>query len=366
VWIRDQQIEQADFAYRQATAKEQTGSANLADVAQTRLALASFNASLIAAQASLLDQEAALRSILGLVHSSTEEYIPTSPPTDVEPAFDWDGIVVLAEEQRPDLIELKLVIEADQQLLLQARNQARPQVDAVALYRWNGLEGEMPIGTDLRSGDGDFSDWQLGVNFSVPIGLRRSRAGLRRQELILARDQVNLHQAMLTVVHTLAAQIRSLDSLYAQYEALVETRIASEENLRQQVGEWQSGRTDFITLLQAITSWGNSVSSVAATLTQYNTSLANLERETGTILEVHGVRLFEERYCSLGPLGSLGKGRCYPRSMHPTENSDRYEAGEKPSEEFFDLQKPDVSREDRPPREPPAPSPQNVLGPPRN
>ncbi|MCA9213788.1 MAG: TolC family protein [Planctomycetales bacterium] len=362
VWVRNQQIKLAEQTHRSAELNFQARRVNAATVAQAQLALANFRASLIAAEATLLDREAALRSMLGFTPSSTEELVPTSPPSNEKAEFDWDQVVLFAEEQRPDLIELKLVLEADEQLLLQTRNRARPQVDAVALYRWNGLEGEMPIGDRLRSNPGDFDDWQLGVNFSVPVGLRSSRAGLRRQQLIVARDHVNLHQAMLQVVHILAAQIRSLDAQFAQYEVLQETRAAADVNVRLQNAEFRAGRIEIINLLQAISDWGNAVSSVTFALIQYNTSLASLERETGSILEVHGVRLYEERYCSLGPLGELGKGRCYPRSMHPTENASRYPDTERPAEDFFNLQKQDTPRGDRPPRPGPLPGPRDVLG----
>jgi len=62
--------------------------------------------------------------------------------------------------------------------------------------------------------------------------------------------------------------------------------------------------------------------------------------DSGTILETHGIRTLVERYCALGPLGRLGKGREYPRAMRPTENIPRYVDGDKPSEEAFDLTTP--------------------------
>ena len=361
LWVRQQQIIQTEKAYDRARKNMDFGRGDTATVSQAQLALANFRTSVVAAQSAVLDREAALRSILGMPPSSTEEFVPTTPPSDVDVALDWDQIVLLAEEQRPDLIELKLVIEADEQLLLQARNRARPRVDAVALYRWNGLEGEMPVGADLRSNAGDFSDWQLGVNFSVPMGLRNSRAGLRRQELIIARDHVNLHQAMLEVVHTLAAQMRSINALYAQFEALKLAREAADRNLSLQYASFEAQVTDLINLLQAISDWGNTISSVSATLIQYNTALAALERETGSILDAHGVRLYEERYCSLGPLGSLGKGRCYPRSMHPTDSAPRYSDSAVPSEAFFDLKEQDTTSPKRAPRPKPSLQPRNVL-----
>jgi outer membrane protein TolC len=171
VWTRQRQVEQADYAFRLADGGLKVGIKNAGDVAQARVAVANFRASLVASEANSLQREAALRNILGLPPADGLRLVPVSlPATDrLEP--EWRGLLALAEERRPDLIELKLIIEADQQFLLQSQNQALPRVDAVASYRWNGLEGEMPNGDRLRSPAGQYTDWGLGVNFSVPLGI---------------------------------------------------------------------------------------------------------------------------------------------------------------------------------------------------
>jgi hypothetical protein len=215
------------------------------------------------------------------------------------------------------------------------------------LYRWNGLEGEMPIGTNVSSAPGEFTDWSLAVNFSVPLGLRQSRAALRRQELITSRDRANLQQGLHNAGHQLALTLRNLAQYYEQYVANTELRVAAETNLNLQLNEYRGGRENFLVVLLAITDWGNAVSAQAQTLLQYNTELASLELETGTILESHGIRFIEERYGALGPLGRWQRGVCYPQSLPPTLNLDRYEAGTQPSEQTFNLYDP-VERASRP------------------
>jgi outer membrane protein TolC len=349
LWAREQQVEQADFAFKQAEARARTGDIGGYDVAQTRVALANFRSSLVAAKANVLQQEAALRNIMGLPLYDPDRITPISPPSSDRLEVDWNLIVNLAEEYRPDIIELKLILEADQQLLLQARNQALPRLDGVSLYRWNGLEGTMPNGNDISSPLSRSTDWTLGVNFSVPLGLRQGRAQLRQQELLLARDRANLEQGLFNAVYAVALNVRNLDQFYEQYLAFRETRDAARENLELQMGRYRAGVNPYINVLQAIVDWGDSVSSEAQALTQYNTELARLQRETGTILETHGIRFFEERYGSIGPLGRLFPDVCYPKAMRPTENAAVYPTSEKPSEDFFKLADPlEQLRERRP------------------
>jgi outer membrane protein TolC len=348
VWARRQQVEQGQAAFERADARRRRGFGSAAEVAQTRVALANFRASLIGAQANQLQREAALRNILGLPPDEPLELVPVSPPTTTRVEPNWIELIGLAAERRPDLIELKLILEADEQFLLQARNQALPALNAVAVYRWNGLEGETPSGVEISTGPGEFTDWTLGVNFSVPLGLRAERAALRQQELILARDRTNLDQGLHGAVHELADNVRNLAQYYEQYLAFQDARQAARTNLDQQLAEFRAGRAIFLNVLQAITDWGNAVSAEAQALAQYNTELANLERRSGTILETHGVHFFEERNGFIGPLGRAAPPQCYPASVRPGPNAELYPRMSEPAENFFDLQAPGKSERQQP------------------
>jgi outer membrane protein TolC len=365
-WARRRQVEQADFAWRLADARLRTQLSNAADAAQARTSLAQFRAQLIAADANVLQQEGALRNLLGLPPWDEAQIIATTEPILERVRPNWQELVDLAAARRPDLIELKLILEADEQQRIIANNNALPQLNGVALYRWNGLEGELPNGNGIiTTAPGQFADWTLGVNFSVPIGLRSARAVLRQRELIIARDRANLDQGLHAASHLLATSLRSLDQQYEQYLAFKEARAAARYNLDVQLQTFRASLTNFIPVLQAITDWGNAITNEAASVAQYNALLADLELQTGTILETHGVRFYEERYGSIGPLGRLAQSVCYPQSTPPLPNADRYPIGERPAENVFDLQDPVRFRvAPRPTEELPPPPEQPLLLPP--
>jgi hypothetical protein len=107
--------------------------------------------------------------------------------------------------------------------------------------------------------------------------------------------------------------------------------------------------------LQAINDWGNAVSFEAQSLAQYNIELANLEKQTGTILESHGVRFFEERAAFAGPLGRLQKHRLYPTSLPPGPNVQRYLQTGEPAEKMLERDVPsfrDMPEKKMPPDDP--------------
>ena len=96
-----------------------------------------------------------------------------------------------------------------------------------------------------------------------------------------------------------------------------------------------------------MTDWGNAVASEAQSLASYNSGLADLERQTGTILETHGIRFVEEQFSSIGTHGRLFQDECYPRDLRPRDNSPRYEDSGKASEEAFKLDDFPRRRDDR-------------------
>ncbi len=339
VWARQQQVRQAQGAYDLARARFDKGFGNAGDAAQARAALGSFRASLITAEADLLTREAALRNVLGLPPADGSRLVPYTRPAEAWVEADWEDILLTAGQYRPDLIQRKLRIEADEQELIAARNQAMPRVDATALYRFNGLAGRDPSRQWLATDAGEYTSWRLGVDLTVPFGLRDGRAEMRRRELALMRDRANLQQALHAASHELAESYRNLAQFYEQYRAFKIAREAAYENLRVQSGRFAADvEADYLNLLQAIASWGDAVSSEAQALLQYNTELANLAQLSGTILEGHGVRFTEDGYRSVGPAGRLGPTPCYPMDRRPCPNTDQYPAGTEPAEEVFELE----------------------------
>jgi outer membrane protein TolC len=355
VWARNIQVEQSDEAYKRSAARMKAGLADLRDVAQARVTYNQFRANLIAAQANVLAREGALRNLLGLPPNDKRQIIPVSVPAQLRYRRDWDALLRLAQERRPDIVELKLILEADQVRLVQAQNKALPQLDALALYSWNGLSGVMPNGDRLSTQPNQYGNWTVGINFSVPLGLRQGRALVRQAELIIARDYANLDQGLHLAAHSLANSVRDIDNAYEQYLAYKETRLAARDNLLVQLAEYFSGRGIYLSVLQALNDWGNSVTSEAQSLLAYNIALATLERQTGTIMETHGLVFWEEHIRAAGPLCIFGKS--YPSANQPTGNPQRYPPTGEASENAFDLRKPELPKSES--KEP------TVLPPPR-
>src|SRR5439155_5681170 len=95
-WARRRQVEQADFAWRLADAQFRTELRSVADAAQARTSLANFRAQLVAADANVLQQEGALRNLLGLPPWDEAQIIATTEPVLQRVRPNWQELVDLA------------------------------------------------------------------------------------------------------------------------------------------------------------------------------------------------------------------------------------------------------------------------------
>jgi outer membrane protein TolC len=343
LWAAEIQYEQADEAFKREDARLQAGLGAATEVSQAKVTLNQFRASRIAARATVLTREGALRNILGMPVTDGKTIVPVSTPASIRYKPQWDELIKFAEQRRPDLIELKLVLEADAQRKIQAENSTLPQLDATAAYRWNGLSGQLPpFGERLSTDHGQFTDWNVGMTFSVPLGLREGRARVREQDLIILRDKANLEQGLHAASGDLAITVRGLDSMFEQYLAYRETRAAALTNLLVQIEQQKVGRGIYLSVLQALNDWGSAITSEARTLIDYNVLLAILEQQTGTILETHGLVFVEERFQAMGPWAEHDRTREYPRNLKPIGEPTQYPASGAPGENAFDLTKPNT------------------------
>lgn len=343
VLAREIQVDQLQRIYDFRDAQLRTGNRDVSLAAQARASLMNAKALLLRARGNVLQREAAMRNLVGLPPEDGFRLVPSTPPTRDRLEFRWNEIVETAQNRRPDLIELNLVLMADQQSLVRNRNLAQPSLDAIAVHRWNGLSGRLAAnGNTVHSPFDQSTGWTMGVNFEVPLSLRASRANVRNQELLIARDRANIQQSIHQIEHALATTLRNVDLNLDQYEAYREAQKASLENVLAQKAAFEAGvrKTDSqLALLLAINDFANAVSAEAQSLTSYNAELANLELQTGTILDTHGIRFIEEQFASIGPQGCLFEDECYPRDLMPRENAPRYQDSGAPSEDTFELDK---------------------------
>ena len=173
-----------------------------------------------------------LRYLMGLAASDGRLIRPSDEPTTARVQFDWYAVHNEALYRSVELRQQKWRIKQAELQLIAAKNYLLPRLDAVARMRWRGFgeklfDGEredtfsQPIpGRAAQLSrynsayqtltQGDYQEWQLGLQFSMPIGMRREMAGVRSEELRLARERAVLQDEELELSHQLSQAIRDL------------------------------------------------------------------------------------------------------------------------------------------------------------
>jgi outer membrane protein TolC len=246
-----------------------------------------------------------LRYIMGLSMSDGRLIRPSDEPTTARVAFDWSGIHIEALTRRVEVRKQKWEIKRRELELIAARNLMLPRIDAVGRYRWLGLGDELinQDGNDVFNTpgssafgvltSGQFQEWQLGLQASIPIGFRREMSGIRHHELLLARDRALLQDLELEISHQLGGAIRDIDLGYGLTQTNFNRRVAAEAEVSAVQAQYQFQQVTLDLLLDAQRRRAEAESAYYRSLVDYNQSIMNVHYHKGSLLDYDGVYLAE-------------------------------------------------------------------------
>lgn len=251
----------------------------------------------------VLVAERRLRRLMNLPVSDGELLRPASEPTVAEVAFDWDRVMIDAVERRVELRRQKWAIRRRELELIASKNHLLPRLDAVGRYRWRGFGRDLidangaPLPRfetaydDLVSGD--FQEWQLGVELTIPIGYRRAHAAVRTVELRLARDRALLCDQQQEVIHDVAGAVAEVDRAFATYQTGYNRLVASNEQVAAVQAAFDANNAPLDLLLDAQRRLAEAESRHFRNLAEYAVAIKNVHFAKGTLLEFDGVYLAE-------------------------------------------------------------------------
>jgi len=245
-----------------------------------------------------------LRYIMGLSMSDGRLIRPSDEPTTARVAFDWSGIHVEALTRRVEIRKQKWEVKRRELELIAARNMLLPRVDPVGRYRWLGLGDDLINQNDVAFNQpgssawgvmtsGQFAEWQLGVQASIPIGFRRELSGVRHHELLIARDRAILQDLELEISHQLGDSIRDVDLNYGLTQTNFNRRVAAEAEVQAVQAQYQFQQVTLDLLLDAQRRRAEAESAYYRSLVDYNRAIMNVHYRKGSLLDYDGVYLAE-------------------------------------------------------------------------
>lgn len=163
-----------------------------------------------------------------------------------------------------------------------------PQLNLRALSRLNGLGGSTHGAYDSLT-EGSFVDYQMGVQFEMPLGNRAAEANYSTARKQQMQANMAYRNTLQSVVREVKAALRDIVENYELIEQERVARIAAAEDVRQLriEEETTTGLTpDFLDLkLRRQESLAASEQAESRALTDYATALAQFHAACGTTLE---------------------------------------------------------------------------------
>jgi outer membrane protein TolC len=247
----------------------------------------------------------------------------------------WESTVLEALTRRVELRRQKWQIKSLELQRIAAENVTNPRLDLISSYQMNGfgdtLLSQNTSGFNSAYGtlaDGSLTGWNLGLQFSMPIGLRQARAQLQNTELQLVKARATLSAQELDISHELAEAIQKIDATYIIAQTQLDRKIASAKRMESykvideagaKENKLNSTLNELDLRLRAQNS--NAASEIAyfSALISYNKAITEYQFRRGTLLDHDGIHVAEGEWTEAAQQEALRRAwaRSYAR---PNDN----------------------------------------------
>jgi outer membrane efflux protein len=238
--------------------------------------------------------ERRLRLLIGLPPNEELVIRPLDEPPAAPSSFDWYSVASEALGRRPELRRQQWKVKARELELAASRNYLLPDLDIVGRYRWRGF------GEDLldpnRSGtrldayseltSGDFQEWQLGMEMSLPIGFRQGHTAVRNAQFRLSRARCLLLEQKRQVLNDLSGAVSEVDRAYHLLETNINRAHAAEQQMKVLQALYEEAeKVEFFVVLDAQRRYVEALRLYYQSRVEYALALRNVHFERGGLLD---------------------------------------------------------------------------------
>ncbi len=226
---------------------------------------------------------------------------PSDAPERRKPEFDLYTVTAVALQRNPILLRQRYEIAVRQNQVQVVRNQLHPQLDLRSSVRSSGLDDD--LGSSLRDmSKFKFVDVSVGLVYARQVGNRAAKSKYRQFELETIRVRELLDAFERQVGFNIAESLNSLQLSFATFESSLRQLAESQQwvklaKIRYQSPPAESGPEALLVSLldyqSAIQSQVDSLLNAALALADYNTKIASVEEQRGTLLDRWGIAISE-------------------------------------------------------------------------
>lgn len=245
--------------------------------------------------------ERRLRLLMGLPTTDGRIIRPVDEPITADVVMNWQQLLSESLARREELRRQRRVIQRFEYELTATRNLLKPQLDLVGLYRWRGFGDDLldygknpPFDNAVQDlASGDFQEWQLGMEFSLPIGFRRAHNAVRHYEIQIAQERAILKEQEQQIVHDLSNAIAEKDRAYHALQTTFNRRRAAILQVEALRARFDSGRATVDEILDAQRRLAEAESAHYLSRVEYTVAIKNVQVEKGSLFDYNGIALVD-------------------------------------------------------------------------
>ena len=269
------------------------------DVVQAQAEEANRRQQLVTAQATLRNNELALKRLI--VNGTDDEMwgatiVPVDRPTVTAQPIDLEAAVSNALSRRIDLATTRRNLDSTDITLRAMENQTMPQLDLIGQLDLAGRAGVSVPRTDPISGDlvvppaGGYLDalqsvgafdaptWNVRLQFSYPLGTSAQQANLARQRLLRQQTEASLKATELTVATEVTAAALAVRNSLEAMQASTISRELAEQRLEAVQSKFDVGMSTNFEVVQAQRDLNDARNSELRQQLNYQRALVDFQR----------------------------------------------------------------------------------------
>ena len=271
------------------------------DVARARFKLEDLFQQKLNAEKEIQRISLQIGQLTGMEIEPTTMLEPSDVPERRKPEYDLNAVTAVALQRNPSLLRQRYEIAVRQNQVQVARNQLQPQLDLRSSVRSSGLDND--LGSSLRDmSKFEFVDVSVGLVYARQVGNRAAKSKYRQTELEAVRVRELLDAFERQVGFNIAESLNTLQLSFATFESSLRQLAESHQwvklaKLRYESPPAESGSEALLVSLldyqSAIQSQVDALLNAALALADYNTRLASVEEQRGTLLDRWGIAVSE-------------------------------------------------------------------------
>jgi len=267
------------------------------DIVSARSEVASREADVIVAEATLLGAEDQLKQALfteAKDNTWSLRVVPKDRPTADPIPIDVEAAIRTAYEKRTDIVAARKGLERADISVVEARNQALPQVDLVASYGGSGVGGTQLrdsagnlLATPIAGGYGDatsqvfatdFPTWRVGFSVSYSILNRQAKASAALARISKDQAQASFSRLLLNAAVEIRAAGRGVETNFKLVASTKAARVLAAERLDAEQKKFEAGMSTNFFVTQAQRDLTVAEVAELRAILDYRISLTNYER----------------------------------------------------------------------------------------